>query len=252
MMARNEIIIHLEALACAGRTVLIYGPLGIGKSTILKELRSRISAIGCPCGFAIQTRTLRNVTEALALAYPEVKKEFLTQQQIKGRLRSAVEREPGVLLLDHLLGVGNATKGYLRSLRGTGLGVVISADVEDREDLERVRTCHLAYQEMEIPPLSAKYLRRLLDKKIFQLTMPNNLTKKDYLALLKISAGRPGWIILLTQRLTDPRYWTEGRVKLEVLRADVLVDLNIHFHVPEEGAARLEGRGTACFFPNIS
>ena len=181
--------------------------------------------MGCPCGLAIKTETLRDVTEALAHAYPEVKKEFLNQKQVKGYLRAAVEREPGVLLLDHLFSVGNATKGYLRSLRGTGLGVVIAADVEDREDHERVRTYHLAYHEMEIPPLSAKSMHRLFDKEISQLSMPYNLIEKDYLALLKISAGRPGWIILLAQRLTDPLYWAEGRVKFELLRADESIAL---------------------------
>jgi len=220
---RNKILGNLEALACAGRTVLVYGPQGIGKSTILKKLYSRIRAMGRPCGLAIKTETLRDVTEALAHAYPEVKKEFLNQKQVKGYLRAAVERNPGVLLLDHLSSVGNATKGYLRSLYGTGLGVVIAADVENRKDHERVRAYHLAYHEMEIPPLSAKSMRRLLNKEISQLTMPYDLIKKDYMALLKISAGRPGMIVLLAQRLSDPLYWAEGRVKFELLRADVLI-----------------------------
>ena len=129
LLGRDEILDTVEALAFSGETVLVYGPLGIGKTAILGELARRAQRAGRPCGICPRTERLSDVTEALVRCY-STGTGALTQRQRRSRVRLAIERKPGILLLDHLLDVGNAVKGYLRSLHGTGLGVVIAADVE--------------------------------------------------------------------------------------------------------------------------
>jgi len=121
VLGREEILDTVEALALSGETVMVYGPLGIGKTAILGELARRAEQAGRPCAICPRTERLSDVTEALVRCYP-TGTDALTQRQRRCRVRLAIERKPGILLLDHLLDVGNAVKGFLRSLRGTGLG----------------------------------------------------------------------------------------------------------------------------------
>jgi hypothetical protein len=69
VLGRDEILDTVEALALSGETVLIYGPLGIGKTAILGELAHRAECAGRPCGICPRTERLADVTEALVRGY---------------------------------------------------------------------------------------------------------------------------------------------------------------------------------------
>lgn len=71
---------------------------------------------------------------------------------------------PGLLLLDHLGDTGTAFKGALRSLRGTGVGILLVADVDQPRDHARVRALGLTHREIELPRLHGRTLRALLEK----------------------------------------------------------------------------------------
>ncbi len=228
LLGRNSLLATLAALAEAGHTVLIHGPWGIGKSALLGELHRRVRACGRPCGLAPNTRSLGDVTSALAGAYPGVPSEGRNQRQLRSALRMAVESNPGVLLLDHLAGGGTALKGFLRSLQGTGLGVVLAADVEDQRDRDAARSLGLAYREVEVPPLAPRHLRSLLASLLATANLPHRLTEIDRKTVLELAAGRPGWVEGIARRLGAPRYWRTDAVLVEILRCDLSLEVMAH------------------------
>jgi len=139
LLGRGSMLSSLVAEALAGHTVLLLGPAGIGKSAVLAELAQRFGREGYPCGSVAETGCLRDVTEALARAYPGVCSIRDHQLRRRGLLRRAVMRRPGVLLLDHLRTATPAMKRFLTSLWGTGLGLIFAADIDHSRDRARIR-----------------------------------------------------------------------------------------------------------------
>ncbi len=228
VIGRSQILDAVGTLAVRGETVLVYGPLGIGKTAILGELARRAEQAGRPCAICPRTERLSDVTEALVRCYA-TGTGTLTQRQRRSCVRVAIERKPGILLLDHLLDVGNAVKGYLRSLRGTGLGVVIAVDVEQPRDHARIRARALAYRELELPPLHGRYLRRLLDREIESQTLPHPISESERDALIDVARGRPGWIVRLAAAASQARCWRGNRLLIDLLATDVSMAVAHHY-----------------------
>lgn len=170
LLGRKKLLDKVEECVLHGSTLVLLGPLGIGKTSILRDLSVRLRGRGCPCGLARDTHCLGDVTTALERAYPDVDASALTQRRLRSRLRLAVEARPSALLLDHVSAAGTAMKGYLRSLRGTGLGVILAADVENRRDHAAVRALHLTHMEMVVPPLAGSTMAAILERAVPQLS----------------------------------------------------------------------------------
>ncbi|MBN2224070.1 MAG: ATP-binding protein [Deltaproteobacteria bacterium] len=232
---RKAIVEELVASMLLGQTVLLYGPMGIGKTAILKAVRRAIEKEHRPCGFSTQTRSLSDLTVALLKAYPTVRVENRTQRQIRSALRIAVENNPGVLLLDHLQNAGIQFKWYLRSLRGTGFGVLFAADMEFNRDHRRFRSMNLTYREMEVPPLPNVHMRRILDNTLAEKTLPYPLTAADRSALLRVAHGRPGWIHMIGDLLQKKDCWSNGRVRAKSMQASIMIEINERYFLPVEG-----------------
>jgi energy-coupling factor transporter ATP-binding protein EcfA2 len=222
LYGRSKIVKDLAEPLLAGRTVLLYGPMGSGKSALLEALARRINKQRQPCGISRSTRSLSDITEALLSAYPAVQSEGRTRRQLRSDLVYAAEARPGALLLDHLGEVGTQFKGYLRAMRGTGLGVLLAADAEVARDHDQLRAMHLSYLEVQIPPLPSRCLHRILDEALKAAPLPCALTDADRSALIRMARGRPGWIVRAGRILGDTHYWRDGRVQLESLRAEIM------------------------------
>ncbi|MDA8141993.1 MAG: ATP-binding protein [Desulfobacteraceae bacterium] len=222
LYGRRRLIEQLTDPLLAGQTLLLYGPVGSGKSAVLQALARGIQKKRRPCGFCRRTQALSDITGALLAVYPEVRVEGRTPRLVRSYLADAIEARPGVLLLDHLGEAGTQFKGYLRALRGTGLGVLLAADAEGPRDHQRVRGMHLSFQEIKVPPLSGRFLRRIMDDGIRAAPLPYPLGPADLAALILMAHGRPGWIIMAVQLLADTHYWRDGRVLKESLRAEII------------------------------
>ena len=195
LRGREAMVALLVEHVLAGHTVLVYGPWCIGKTALLDEVQRRVAATGRPCALAPHTNGLADITAALARACPDARRDPLTQRHLRTLLRNLIAQRPGALLLDHAAIAGTAVKGYLRSLAGLGLGVVLAVDAENERDHGRARAWGLAYREVAVPRLGGSHMARLLDEYLRAASVAVPLQADDRAALLDAAQGRPGWLV---------------------------------------------------------
>jgi ABC-type cobalamin/Fe3+-siderophores transport system ATPase subunit len=64
LYGRRKVVKDLAGPLLAGRTVLLYGPKGSGKSALLEALARGMKRQRRPCGFSRRTRSLSDLTGA--------------------------------------------------------------------------------------------------------------------------------------------------------------------------------------------
>jgi hypothetical protein len=243
LYGRKTIVDNLSALMLRGQIVLLYGPMGIGKTAILEAVQQAIEKESRPCGLSPQTRSLSDLTAALLRAYPDVGKEGRTQRQIRSALRLAIEDNPGALLCDHLHDAGTQFKGYLHSLRWTtDLGVLFAADVDVSRDHERFRSMHLAYRELEVRPLPGRYMHRILADSLSGKSLPDSLTDTDRSALVRVAHGRPGWMPMMGDLLQRSDFWIDGHVHVASMRISVMTEIAKRYFIFSGNGSEAENR----------
>lgn len=215
---RDHLMNELSVRLGRAEHVVVCGPSGIGKTTLFSDLRDHISARRVPCATAPRTDSLQDVISALKTLFPTGPAE-LGPRRVRGLLRDAAEATPAVLLLDHVTRVGTAMKGFLRSLRGTRLGVGFAIDVDGPRDKARMRKWCLSHTELQVPPASGTSLRRLLMERA-GAGSSRPLPPRALEELLEAAAGRPGYVASCARLMQEPRYWVDARLHLALLQSD--------------------------------
>ena len=219
---RKGILVRLQR----GERVILYGPRGIGKSTLLTHLHRDLSRLGVPCGYSYATCHLDDITQALARAYPEVKAAASVKRRIaRSRLWVAADRERGVLLLDHATAVNNAMVGYMRRLVGGVAGVLLAFDVDDERERGLLHAGRLGGLPLRMPATPANCLRAVWRQQCTQRGLappPLEIERR----VLRTAAGRPGWIVQCAELAAQHRYWRNGTLALvNLLCADSAIAL---------------------------
>jgi hypothetical protein len=214
----------LRDAALAGEHAVIFGPIGVGKSALLSAVGRDLRARGTRVGLAPRLEGLADVTAALARAHPDVEVGAVSARIARSRLRNANENCSCVLLLDGVEGAGTMTKGILRSLRGSGTGVLLAVDVNDPRDRAAMRGRHLARREIEIPPLRANTIRTILHAAVKDRLLAGVLGAEDLSGLAHACDGLPGRAKFFAAQLAKPTYWNAGRVRVHALRSLAIIE----------------------------
>jgi predicted ATPase len=207
-----------------GSHLILHGPRGAGKSTLLTLLRDENRAIGAPCGLAPETSGLGDVVAALAEAYPNTDIDGLGRRAARWRLRSAADRESGVLLLDHATTVTTAMLGYLRRLRGGIAGALLVVDVDTEHERDRLRAWRIGALSVRMPPTSDRQLYQMLTASIRRGALPE-IEPKLAQQIAHAARGRIGWLGACIHRMKTQDYWGEGRLHLAALCTDTEIAL---------------------------
>lgn len=191
-----------------GSHLILHGPKGSGKTTLVKQLHERFRRAHVPCAIAPSTTCLDDITAALERAYPGVQTQTVSRRTARSRLWMAADHHGGVLLLDHVDEVSTAMLGFLRHLRGGVAGALFVVDVDVERDRERMRAKHLAALSVRMPPMATARLRALLRAHCAESGIRLELHVES--ALLRAARGRPGWIVQCASLMGEPRYRHEG------------------------------------------
>ena len=239
VVGRSRLIKSLIAPLMGDKRIVLHGPIGIGKSTILLEVERQLRDVGYPCGLAPTTATLGDITRALLQVYPDVNVAEWSQRRIRSHLKLAAEDQAGVLLLDHFQDIGTASKGFLKSLWTLKVGILAAVDVEFPRDMQRFRSIKMTDEKIAVPRLDAESMWLIFESAAQTRPLPRSPDEKEWRALLRAAKGRPGWIKLMGLKAGDARYWSEGRLLTGLLRIDVSSEIAGQYlggALPEFGA----------------
>jgi predicted ATPase len=231
---------QLGARLRTGSHLILYGPRGAGKSTLIREIADHCKATGTPCGLAPETSGLPDIVAALAEAYPYADIEGLTKRATAVRLRWVADRAPGVLLLDHATMVTTAMLGYLRRLRGGIVGAMLVADVDSPHERDRLRSWQAGALSIRMPPVSSRRLRRLLTTATQARNLPE-MEPQMVRYIMRVARGRIGWVTECIRRLQVQEYWRDDRLHLAAL----CMDTEMAIRQSRSGPRALRRRGSA-------
>jgi energy-coupling factor transporter ATP-binding protein EcfA2 len=231
---------QLGARLRTGSHLILYGPRGAGKSTLIREIADYCKAMGTPCGLAPETSGLPDIVVALAEAYPYADLEGLTKRAAGVRLRWVADRAPGVLLLDHVTMVTTAMLGYLRRLRGGIVGALLVVDVDSPHERDRLRSWQAGALSIRMPLVTSRRLHRLLSAATQTHRLPD-IEPRMVRGILRVARGRIGWVTECIRRLQMPSYWRDDRLHLAAL----CIDTEIAIRQARTGPRTLRRRGSA-------
>ena len=211
---RNEVSLRLSK----GKHVVLCGPLGSGKSTMIKEIYKQISTTGMPCALWPATSSLDDITRAFSAAYPHVNTDA-TRRGARSRLWISADQRRGVLIFDHVTRVTNAMVGYLRRLRGGVAGVLLCFDVETDSRRLQIRSRHLHHVFLRMPIGSPQRLRKLFRRGCAGLSMPR-IPREAERQIIVTARGRVGWIACCTRLISHEQYWNGDKLYTTLLCVD--------------------------------
>jgi hypothetical protein len=209
---------QLGARLRGGSHLILYGPRGAGKSTLVGELGVQCRTIGIPCGAAPRTIGLPDIVSALAEAYPSTDVAGMGRKAARAHLRLVADGLPGVLFLDHATRMTTAMLGYLRRLRGGIAGTLLVVDVDSPRERERMRDWHAGALSIRMPLMPNRALHQVLLAATHDLPEIESRTLRQ---IVRMARGRIGWIRECARRLQMQEYWRDDRLHLAVLGMDI-------------------------------
>src|SRR5262245_47146892 len=110
IVGRAALVETLAAHALAGHAVLVYGPRGIGASTLLDACEARLGAVRHHSIRIERLAKYADLMDPLSQAYTQATRAS------KSQLRSCIERDPVALLVDRVEGGGAPVRREIREL----------------------------------------------------------------------------------------------------------------------------------------
>jgi hypothetical protein len=202
-----------------GEHLVLYGPWGSGKTTVVIDLEDRFRHAGIPCGRSELTQSIDDILRALKSAYPSVDTTGLDFPTARAQLLEVAIANVGILLLDHVIEVDNSMARFLRRLHRGPVGVLSVVDVEVEEEKRRLRPWRLGTLAVRIPPESANRLAELLESAHRDYGLPP-LKAEFKTQLLRFAQGRPGWIRTCIELERNGHYWQSDQLFITKLRED--------------------------------
>lgn len=226
----------LEALR-AGRSVLVQGARGIGKTAVVREVgscwearregRLLLYAGDCSTRRALLRGQLESLFEALGslraeglptLKSPQALRRFVEsarRQELNAVLYRNLAGRPTIRLLDHPDARGARLEGYVENLLLDSTPVVLVIDDPGR--LGRAERLLFAFDVLELSPLPPREMRRLAE-----IWLPEGSTETRR-ELVAHCGGNPGRLRALARLAHKEKYWLHGRLNFNLLHLDLKI-----------------------------
>ena len=240
LIGREKLIANVANYIQNGRSVLVVGAAGMGKTAILQAVAQRLLQPGTSrtvlyCGEATKLRkTLQLLAEGLydrRGARPTV----TTGARVVSRRRMArlpirilrrfvlryLKAGQFAVLLDHLKLVRGTYASFVDQLvEDVGVPIVAAACSLSPDETGRLWWVGWNFTVIEVTPLSRKDARRLIEHCLDRahIDLPD---RQDFASgVTKRAGGNPRIIVRLCQMASAPQYQVNGRTDLRLLWLD--------------------------------
>jgi len=226
-VGRTGEIARLQAQAQRRKSMLIFGPEGVGKTWLMGAFfSSQPLALFVPRTQSPREILLHLVQELDRTGRKQVATITDAGAKSTGTLKALVQRAldqaPFLLVLDHLAGPSRVVSGLIKDLnyfdRTPVFFVARTPHMEDIGTLQPMCARKSECLEMkDFPPLIAlEFVRREADRTALQAANLNEVLP----SLVEWSNGNPGDLIQMVRMAHLPRYRVDGQIKAHILYID--------------------------------
>ncbi|HTW47211.1 MAG TPA: hypothetical protein VMD92_04640 [Acidobacteriaceae bacterium] len=224
---RTEELARLRAQAQKRKSMLVFGPEGVGKTRLLLAfVQDQPFALYVP-----QVRSPRDFMMTLILDLRRLDERelrlpadpaSLSTPSLKGAVRRALAEFPCMLVLDHLAGPSRIVTGIIKEFSDYGQRpILLAARTPHMEDIGPLQSmCADRSERLEVrnftPAVALEFAKREAERNGF---WASNLESALH-SLVDWSEGNPGSILQMLKMADLPRYRMGDQIKAHVLYLD--------------------------------
>lgn len=223
---REEELERLQDQAKARKSLLIFGPSGVGKTRLLQTFVARYPlALYVP-----QMRSPRDMLHALLeclhAADSRIKlppsSNSLSSSSLKGIVHRALDTAPFLMVLDHLDGPSRVVTGTVKDLHYFGRTPVIFASRSPHmEDIGALQPlCALKSERVEMKNLPHHFALEFAQQEADKAQLSASNLGSVLPSLVEWSDGNPGAIIQMIKMARLPQYQVGDQIKAHILYVD--------------------------------
>ena len=223
---REEELGRLRNQARIRKSLLVFGPAGVGKSRLLRAfvenqtLAFYVGQMRSPREFALA------LLQALHSADDGIKApgniSALSTSSLKGIIHRALDRQPFVMVLDHLDAPSRVVTGMIKDLYYYGSTPVIFASRSPHmEDIGAMRPlCANKSERLELKNLPPQIALEFAQREAEKIDLWASNLEAILPVLVEWSEGNPGAILYMLKMAQLPQYRAGDQIKSHILYVD--------------------------------
>lgn len=227
---RTDELERLRAQAQKRKSMLVYGPEGVGKTRLLHRfVKTQPLAL-----YVSQTHSPRELMFAIVEALHGVAKgelqlpvspASLSTSSLKGVIQRALDLFPFLLVLDHLAGPSRIVTGIIKDLNYYGrTPLFFAARTPHMEDIGTLQPmCADRSERVELknlpPPIAREFAQREAERTgLWASNLEHALS-----SLVEWSGGNPAGILQMVKMAHLSKYRMDDQIKAHVLYLDYIM-----------------------------
>lgn len=227
---RTDELERLRAQAQKRKSMLLFGPEGVGKTRLLHafvEAQPLALYVG-------QTHSPRELMFALVEALRSVKKgelnlpanqASLSTSSLKGIIQRTLDLFPFLLVLDHLAGPSRIVTGIIKDLNYYGrTPVFFAARTSHMEDIGSLQAmCADRSERVELKNLPPPIAREFAQREAARTGLWASNMEQALSSLVEWISGNPAGILQMVKMAHLPKYRMGDQIKAHILYLDYIM-----------------------------
>ena len=224
---RTDEMARLQAQAQRRKSMLVFGPEGVGKTRLLEAfVKTQPLMLHVPKAQSPRDILLALAGELRRLAKPGIHlpadTASLNTGSLKGVIHRALDQAPFLIALDHLAGPSRVITGLIKDLNYFDrTPVIFVARTPHMEDIGTLQPmCAGRSERLELkdflPSVALEFARREAQKTGLWSANLDEVLR----SLVEWGNGNPGSIVQMVKMAHFPRYYAGDQIKVHVLYLD--------------------------------
>jgi len=223
---RSEELNRLRSQAKIRKSLLVFGPEGVGKSRLLRafvgehRLALYVGQMRSPREFVLTLlQGLLSADEGIAIP---ASLAGLSTSSLKGIVHRALDRQPFLMVLDRLDAPSRVVTGMIKSLNYYGRTPVIFASRSPHmEDIGALRPlCANKSERLELKNLPSQIALEFARREAERIELWASNLEAILPSLVEWSDGNPGAILHMLKMAHLPQYRAGDQIKSHILYVD--------------------------------